>query len=337
MIQQHFTIEKALRNLEHHTEIQGKWEPLQHPLKKGLDGMIILNLNDQGYRFNAEIKRDLRQYQLDQIFERAQVHKPLIVIAHHISPLVKERLRKAGIAYLDSAGNVYLQQDKHFIWIEGHKISPGDKELPNRAFTKTGLKVVYLFLGFPDAINLPYREIANLANVSLGTITTVMAGLKDAGYLLPLNKKESRLQQKRKLFERWLTGYREILKPSLFLGTYQLRKNTNWRSLHIPDDAIWGGEPAAGILTNHLNPEIFTLYTAGTKNKLLKNLQLLPSAEGNVKIYQQFWNDRRNIPLSKTAPPLVTYADLVMTEDPRCIETAEIIYNKYLKEPFNEA
>lgn len=335
MIQEHFTIEKALRNLEHHTGIQGKWEPLQHPFK-GLDGAIILNLNDQKYRFNAEIKRDLRQYQLDQIFEWAHAHKPFIVVAHHIFPAVKERLRKEGVAYLDSAGNIYLQQDKHFIWVEGHKLPLEDKKLSNRAFTKTGLKVVYLFFEYPDAVNLPYREIANLTNVALGTITTVTAGLKNAGYLLPLNKKEVRLQQKRKLFERWLTGYREILKPSLLLGTYQ-RKNTNWRNLNLPDDAIWGGEPAADILTNHLNPEIFTLYTVGTINKLLKNLQLVPSEEGNVKIYQQFWNERRNIPLPKTAPPLVIYADLVMTEDPRCIETAEIIYNKYLKELFNEA
>jgi hypothetical protein len=78
--------------------------------------------------------------------------------------------------------------------------------------------------------------------------------------------------------------------------------------------------------------------------------RLIPDAHGNVEIYERFWNgntvqekmkppykiqtgQNSNIPL---AHPLLVYADLVLTNDPRCLETAEMIYLKYLKNEFEK-
>ncbi|MNE45422.1 hypothetical protein D3C80_1397060 [compost metagenome] len=161
----------------------------------------------------------------------------------------------------------------------------------------------------------------------------VLAGLKEAGHLLQMDKKKVILQNKKELLERWIAGYREILRPTLHLGNYQLLdKKVNWKNLSL-DGAVWGGEPAANLLTSYLNPEILIIYTQEQKNKLMKSWKLIPYLKGNIQLYQKFWNEDKKYNLL-IAPQLIIYADLLLTDDPRCIEVAEIIYNTYLKQLF---
>ncbi len=51
--------------------------------------------------------------------------------------------------------------------------------------------------------------------------------------------------------------------------------------------------------------------------------------KGNVKAYQKFWMyDEEN---NNIVPPLLAYADLINTNDRRCIETAQKIYDGLLQ------
>ncbi|AYD46461.1 type IV toxin-antitoxin system AbiEi family antitoxin [Arachidicoccus soli] len=43
-----------------------------------------------------------------------------------------------------------------------------------------------------------------------------------------------------------------------------------------------------------------------------------------------------NVELPQIVPYLLVYTDLVLTDDPRCIETAKITYKQYLKGLDNE-
>ncbi|UKJ07282.1 type IV toxin-antitoxin system AbiEi family antitoxin [Solitalea lacus] len=326
-------VERALSHLEDLAGIKGMWKPMRQPQDKGIDGEITMNLGMDTLIFHAEVRRELREYQLSQILNLANQYAPFMLVANHIFPTIKEQLRKNGIAYLDGGGNLFLRHHTHFVWLEGNKPPKEEKPTPNRAFTKTGLKVIYVLLTQEDAIQLPFREIAERANVALGNIPLVLAGLKEAGHLLQMDKKKVILQNKKELLERWIAGYRETLRPTLHLGNYQLLdKKANWQNLHF-DGAEWGGEPAANLLTSYLNPEILIIYTKEQKNKLMKSWKLIPHSKGNVQLYQKFWNEEKasNLPI---APQLIIYADLLLTDDPRCIEVAEIIYNKYLKQLF---
>jgi hypothetical protein len=53
-----------------------------------------------------------------------------------------------------------------------------------------------------------------------------------------------------------------------------------------------------------------------------------------VKIYETFWktaiNDR------DTTDPMLTYADLINTGDPRNMEIAQIVYEKYIDRHLRE-
>jgi hypothetical protein len=186
---------------------------------------------------------------------------------------------------------------------------------------------------------MPYRTIAKATGVALGNIKNIILGLRDAGFVIQLNEKELRLQNKKELLNRWIAGYRETLKPALLQGRYRFFRQedfNNWKHLPLTGGVtVWGGEPAAEIITNWLNPQLLTVYTKEKKGALVPKWKLLPDTGGNVLIYDRFWADEEinNLPL---APYLLVYADLKITDDPRCLETADMIYDKYLKDGFEQ-
>ena len=181
--------------------------------------------------------------------------------------------------------------------------------------------------------------MAHLAGTALGNVKYIIEGLDETGFILPVNKKKKVLQNKKALLERWITGYQEILKPALHLGDFNFwddQKFQSWNKLPDEnDDTVWGGEPAADLLTNYLQPGFLTLYTNEERARLVNKWILIPAKNGQLKMYKKFWTDT-NWDAKKLAPPLLIYADLMITDDPRCIETAGIIYEKFLKDEFDE-
>ena len=313
----------------------GRWKPLA----KEIDGKLDLNLDTKTIHFFAEVKNELRQYQLRQLYELAERHHPFMVIANRIFPTLKEILRDKKIGYLDSAGNIYINTADTFLWIDGKKAVEKDKPATNRAFTKTGLKTVFYLLLHSDAINMPHRKLADITGVALGNIKNVIEGLKDAGFILQINDKTIQIQNKRALLDRWIVGYRETLKPTLHLGRFRFwneDKLRNWKALPIEQgESVWGGEPAGEHFTKYLRPEILTLYTKQQRAVIIPKWNLIPDEKGSVQLYEKFWKDEA-IDNDQFVPTLLVYADLLLTDDPRCIETAEMIYTKYLEHEFGQ-
>jgi len=327
------TVNIALANLQRTAHIKGKWRAIT---LNGLDGQIEFTIEKTLIKMNVEVKNNLRTIHLPLIFKLAKNYAPLIVIADHIFPKIKEELRNHNIAYLEVNGNIWLKFDKTLLWIDANKTLPEEKGKINRAFTKTGLKVVFDFLRDETLINAPYREIAQRAEIALGNINYIVNGLKEKGFLLKMNKDDYKLTNKKELLNNWMTKYAEKLKPELEIGTFRFLKDgdfLNWKNLPIKTGKTWwGGEPAGDLYTNYLKPAVLTLYTIETRNELIKHYRLIPDPKGNIKVYKKFWTyDEIN---DKAVPPLLAYADLMNTGDHRCIETAQKIYNEFFKEKF---
>lgn len=326
-------MEEAFTQLERNTGIRSSWN-YQDAEVDGEADLII-----EGRQFHAylAIKREVRQYQLENLLNQAKRFQPFMVVAQDIFPTIKEQLRAEKVAYLDTAGNIFINREGTYLWIEGHKKAKKNKIVTNRAFTKAGLKVVFYMLLEPDAINMPYRQLAERTDVALGNIQNVLQGLKDAGFILQIDKQRRMLHNKKALLRRWIDGYRETLKPALHIGNFRFWNKEaahHWGELVFPEHvtAVWGGEPAAAMMTNYLNPQQLTLYT-NTKNTLVPKWRLMPAEDGELHIYEQFWQwpeQQRGM----TAPPLLVYADLLITDDPRCAETAQMIYEKFLRDEF---
>lgn len=327
-------VQYALANLQKTGKIEAKW--LDNAPNEVLDGTIALTLNDRTIKLGTEIKKELRNIHLPKLEALAKEYHPFMIVAQSIFPKIKQELRNRNIAYLEANGNVYLNEKETFLWLDVNEPITIKQKTTNRAFTKTGLKVVYQFLLDDAWVNKTYREIADKTDTGIGNITNIFNGLKDDGFLIPLTKDTYILEDNKRLLEKWIMAYEKKLKPNLAIGTYRFADNDtffNWKDIKLKQgQTLWGGEPAGDIFTNYLRPEELTLYTTEPRNKLMKNYRLVPDEGGNVKIYKKFWND--NAQKEDAVHPLLAYADLIMKGDRRCTETAEKIYNEYLQDKF---
>ncbi|MGC9354858.1 MAG: type IV toxin-antitoxin system AbiEi family antitoxin, partial [Mariniphaga sp.] len=241
-----------------------------------------------------------------------------------------------NIAYLEKNGNIFINYENWFILIDANKPVDLAKETGNRAFTKTGLKVVYLYLTEENWLNKPQREIAKKTDTGLGNISNINHGLQKEKFLLKVNRTQKQLNNKKELLEKWMKVYAVTLQPELKTGQFRFADEKNfvhYRKTQLDVNTWWGGEPAGDILTDYLRPGELTLYTNNTRTELMKKLKLIPDPNGNVRIFKAFWNTK-NQPRQNTVHPLLVYVDLMNTGDNRCYETARMIWDKYLAHEF---
>lgn len=327
-------IYNALNNILATAKISGVWE--EKDVNDRVDGKLKLLIDDEKINLNAKIKTEIRSVHLEKIEELANDYQPFILVAQRIFPKIKEELRNRNIAYLEANGNMYLRKKGLLIFINANNLIEIKDKITNRAFTKTGLKVVYQFLINEEWINYTYRQIAEQTKTGIGNVNNIFSGLKQEGYLLELNKGEYRIDNKKKLLEKWIGEYEKRLKPTLAMGTFRFLKEDdfyNWSNLNLQNGrTCWGGEPAGDLLTNYLRPEELTMYTTETRGDLMKNYRLVPATNGNIKVFKKFWQyDEVN---DKIVHPLLAYTDLINKGDRRCTETAQKIYDEYLQNKF---
>jgi hypothetical protein len=80
-----------------------------------------------------------------------------------------------------------------------------------------------------------------------------------------------------------------------------------------------------------LKPERFTVYLEGEQQALLTQARMRLAPNGNTEVLEAF----RNLPPSEkyadVVTPLLAYAHLMATEDGRNLETARLVYEKFLE------
>lgn len=261
-------------------------------------------------------------------------NRPIILIAEYISKKATQEFKQRGLNYIDVAGNAFIRHKDLAIFVEGQKNTRKDKTNQSRAFQETGLKILFHLLDKPEHLQDSYRRIAEQADVSIGSVSNVMAELEDLNYLLKTKDKRV-FKNKHNLLERWVIEYNAVLRPRIlrkrmrFLDQDQIK---NWRSINmdIPEGVIlWGGEPGGAILTENLRPEIFTVYSGLELSQVAKQMGLVPSENGQVEILQKFWKNNTND--KPVAPALLIYADLMNSGFGRNIETAKQILKNELQ------
>ncbi|MCH7400853.1 type IV toxin-antitoxin system AbiEi family antitoxin [Belliella kenyensis] len=321
-------IEHTLLNIIPLLQSEGNWEP---HAQKELDAYITLHFPDGDIQFDAEVKQEVRENILRTIQDLNRTYPNFLLVAYRIYPKYRLLFQEMGINYLEANGNAFIRKNEKLILIDKFPTIKDKREETNRAFTKTGLRVLFQLLVDNKNLNTNQRELAEQAGVALGNIPLVLKGLKTAGLLVNKNKFGYQWTNKEEAIEQWINGYRTNLKPTLFQGKYRLPKDKNWREINLPNEKTrWGGEPGADLLTNYLRPEKFILFTDLRKNEFIKDTRLMPDPNGEIEVYETFWETRNE--KEGCAPPLLVYADLIINGDKRSIETAEIIYDRFIQE-----
>lgn len=297
--------------------------------EQNYDGLLTI----KGQQFIVEVKSAIRTSnqglvlsQLQQL--KQQSDQPILVIADFISKNATQALKDIGINYIDTAGNAFIKHKDLVFFIEGQKKVKKERTNQSRAFQEAGLKILFYLLSNPEHLQDAYRTIADKADVSLGSVSHVVAELEDLNYLLKTKDKRV-LKNKKELLERWIVEYNAVLRPRIvrkrmrFINADDIR---NWRTINTHTDngvILWGGEPGGALLTENLRPEKFTVFTDLELAEVAKTLHLVPDQNGEVEVLQKFWNtDFEN---SNVAPTLLVYADLISSGFGRNIETAKQI------------
>lgn len=304
--------------------------------RKEYDGIIDIS----GHAFTIEAKNELRKENKGFLLARLEelkttTNRPTLIIAKYITNEVALELKKNGINYLDVAGNCFIKHLDLVLYIVGQKVHKKEKTNQAKAFQEAGIKIIFNLLNNPENLQLSYRELAELAEVSIGSVSNVMKELKEQNFMLKTKSKQV-LKNKIQLLERWVIAYQDVLRPRLIKKQMRFIKPHSiqmWKQLYLDNEegiTLWGAEPAAAILTNHIIPEKFTIYSTLNWQNIGLDMELVPDVNGKVEILQVFWKQKD--PTNKTTtPPLLVYADLIGSGYSRNIETAQIILENELQ------
>jgi hypothetical protein len=327
-------LKKALNQLNQIIGAKAKQLP-KSKIDKGVNAEVQLTLGKEKHVFQVEIKHELRQTNMPSILNKIGNNKEnWILVSRYIPQPIKNQLREQGINYLEAAGNCFIHTGSLFFYISDRPVTASRQTTTGKLWKQAGLKFLFVIISNPSLLNKPYRTIADAAGIALGSIGPLMQELQQAGYI----KKEQEewiMINKEVLIQRWVELFHVLLKPKYQLGRFRFLHTETQRQWKLikPINFYWGGEPAGELLTNFLQPELFTIYADNNVTKLMKELQLVPDAAGSIELVEKFWNttalEKEGL-ATHVVPPLLAYADLMATNDSRNWEVAARIKSKYL-------
>ena len=332
-------LDKAIVQFRENTGINIVIEDQMLNLNQPYDAYVKIKWEDLEFDHFVDIKSTFNRAVLgivNQYFHTLE--KKGLLCTKYVNPRLADELRQANIPFIDTAGNAFINDPPLYVFITGRKpLDWNQKEQPPRIFRAAGLKILFILLCHPGLENAPYRELAQKANVALGTVSWTMYDLRKMGYLIDQLGKKRRLVRKKDLLNRWVIEYAEQLRPKNMIGRFRVENKDWWKHIQIKDfNAYWGGEVAAYYLTDYLKPQTITIYTLEPLGKLILKNKLIKDPTGNIEILKMFWNLKPTLKNVNLVHPLLVYADLLAKADSRNIDAARIIYEKEITELIRE-
>ena len=317
-------------------------------LPAGADAKLVLRTNAGQLAYLVEVKRTVTAAGLEHVLQQLKRYASgtkakALLLTNYISPNLAERLIGAEINFADAAGNVYLNwPGKLHIEIQGKKQRQIAEAKSERLTQPSGLRVLYALLTQPPENWGVYRDIAKASGVALGSTAWIIRELKAKAYLVQKGRDEWRLTQKRKLLDLWVEGYGARLRPNVLIGRYQPGEANLVQMLSVLGNELedkkisWAltGGFAADILTRHFRGEQLSFFAQEWSLDLTRRLKWLPSDRGSVTVLRKFSPlvafNPETPPSQPVAHPLLVYAELIFQGRERELETAKIVYDKYL-------
>ena len=232
----------AAPDLEPYRQVIETWMPkaalhAEIPARNGLlvrlDGVLTWKTDGKTIRYIAEAKRNFRFQDAGVIVEqlnrlRAALPKKyagdkLLLLAPHVRAQQAAVLERAGIDYVDLAGNAHLQVPGLFVHVEGRRPAEEPVQAIRRPH-KAWIKTVMALLVQPALVQAPYRTLAEQAAVALGTVPACMNDLTARGLLLD-GRQGRKLTDRPALVALWVQAYVEALRPKLKERRFQIRAN----------------------------------------------------------------------------------------------------------------
>ena len=308
-------------------------------------GRLVLSICS--HKFFVEFVKQIKD---SVMFIPPQEHYPLLYLTEQISLKRAEEMRKSNTPFIDVKGNVFINLPDLYLFVMGRRQEESSPLWPHsrptgKLFRKSGIKLIHLFLSDPrldqdwgnDLLNVSVRELASEAEMSTGSVSELLSEMKERGFLLT-DGRFKRLINRKVLFDQWMRGYMDY-RFKVKKQCFEADRVTWWEDRKPERDGfLWGGEPAAAILTDDfLRPQKLTLYTDEPLYDLVVdgNLHQVP-AGGNVEfvapLIRAKYEQEEELSFRGCVHPLLVYADLICSSDDRNTETATRIYDRYLRQ-----
>lgn len=303
---------------------------------RGADALLEIRGHRRRYRFVAEVKT-VDRFATPALVKTqlAGLKAPPILVAPYVTRETAQLCRALHLAFMDTAGNAYLEGPGFLVWVIG-ETRPADLKRPKfRALTPAGLRTAFALLCKPNLIQTNYREIAWAANVALGTVGPAVKDLEARGLLRVTGGGRQCLLEPKRLLEEWVAHYHTTLRPKLNPRRFDADMDVLAEKELQQYGAFWGGEVAADRLTHMLKPAACTIYAREPIAKLVAGLRLRALPEGRVEVLKAFWNLPPEPEHPDTAPAPLVYADLLATQDGRNVEVAQILYERIIEPQFH--
>jgi hypothetical protein len=322
-------IEDALNALRNQTGLDAVADTIVQPM---VDATIRITQGPKVWRFIAEVKPWLDWTIISLLKQRMRADtRDWILVTRYVTPAQADDLKAHNLAFLDTAGNAFINQQDLHIFIKGQKRTDNDKNRKTGFYRPADLKAIFGFLCMEGLEAKTHEEITEATGVGLGTVNRLIHALEQEGYVLRLKGRARRLVRKKHLLEQWVTLYPQRLRQKQMIGRFAGPQETWWIDIDpIAFNAQWGGEIAGRLLTQHLKPQTVTLYATKQPDALIVQQRLRKDAGGDVEILKRFWNFPTAGERADVVPALLVYADLLATGDDRNIETAQMVYEQHL-------
>ncbi len=320
-----------------------KYAPAHNGPDPGYDASLSIRTPHGTFQFLVGVKQSyLAQSEVSQLAtwlgqSRKDHRRGILLLARHIPRPAAERLMKAEMNFADDAGNIHLALGNRYNWtvIGMPALKPVSERRPT---SRAQLQLLFQFVTHPDSVNWPVRRLEPAAGISKSKAAQARRELIAEGLLVRVGK-EYRLGPKSRLDERLVSGYGQILRPKLTLGTYRPAEKTPEMFLArlrraLPSTARYSltGGPAADLLQHFYRGQEIPLFLKASSRSIVQQLRLLPDRNGPVTILNAFgelvfWQEREHHTL---APPWLIYAELLSAGDPRAHEAAQELRQEFL-------
>lgn len=304
------------------------------------DALWQLAHGKERVHYAVEAKRGLTTHTLGATLAQLQhirlaAGRPALLVTDHVPFQLAQKLREQRQQFVDVSGNAYLDLPGVLVFVAANKSKPKVPAPKGQSLTVAGLKTLFVLLSDPALADAPQRAIAAAAGVALGVVPGVLSDLKDAGHLLASGRRR-RLDATKRLLDQWAVDYARKLRHKTLTARYAAPGFETWPKWKIDAPTTrWGSEPAASLLVQYLKPAVLTLYTHRLTPRLQVEQRLTPAGphadEHVLELRRPFWGQLAQIGArDDVVPPALVYADLLATGDARCIETAQLVYDRYL-------
>lgn len=301
----------------------------QHPSRPrpmSYDADLDLTRGTSHQRYQLDLRETLKASEVRKLSHLAQSTSPVILgVASAITPQTATALHAAGIQYVDSVGNAWIQFGDVLIDVRGRRAveetTPRRPSNSSNLFSSARAQVIFALLQWPRLWRDSQRAVADAAGVSLGQAHSALTMLDVLGFGPGGHRPDVHL------LDLWVTAFPTGLGEKLALGRYR-GSATDLNTVRAEDTVFTSGEPLA---TELVHPHRLVIYVDDLDPMLPVVNRWRSDGEPNIIVRRKFWTTPPHEshdydgPMTglRAAPAVLVYADLISSDDPRVREVAE--------------